>query len=86
MDNSNIYSRFLELSTPLIADACIRLKVDFKLAPPGIRPIIEGTRLAGKVCPVKHYGSVDILLEAMEKAIFWSSIMVTGQMRDVLVI
>lgn len=68
MDNSNIYSRFLKLSTPLIADACIRLKVDFKLAPPGIRPIIEGTRLAGKVCPVKHYGSVDIFLEAMEKA------------------
>jgi 4-hydroxy-4-methyl-2-oxoglutarate aldolase len=68
MDNSSIYNSFLNLSTPLITDACVRLKVYFKLAPPGIRPIIEKTRLAGRVCPVKHYGSVDIFLEAMEKA------------------
>ena len=67
MDNSSIYNSFLNLSTPLITDACVRLKVYFKLAPPGIRPIIEKTRLAGRVCPVKHYGSVDIFLEAMEK-------------------
>ncbi len=68
MDNSDICNRFLKLSTPLIADACIRLKVDFKLAPAGIKPITEGTRLAGRVCPVKHYGSVDVFLEAMEKS------------------
>ena len=68
MDNSSIYNSFLNLSTPLITDACVRLKVYFKLAPPGIRPIIEKTRLAGRVCPVKHYGSVDIFLEAMENA------------------
>lgn len=76
MDNSSIYNRFLVLSTPLITDACVRLKASFKLAPPGIRPLIENTRLAGRVCPVKHYGSVDILLEAME----------TGRRGDVLVI
>ena len=68
MDNANIFNRFLELSTPLVADACIRLRAYYKLAPPGIRPIIEKLRLAGRVCPVKHYGSVDIFLEAMEKA------------------
>jgi 4-hydroxy-4-methyl-2-oxoglutarate aldolase len=68
MENSKINRRFSKLSTPHITDACIRLRVYFKLAPQGIKPIIEKTRIAGRVCPVKHYGSVDIFFEAMDKA------------------
>ncbi|MBI5043366.1 MAG: RraA family protein [Nitrospirae bacterium] len=58
-------SAFSELSTPLIADACLRLKLPIRIVPPNIRPLITGSRLAGSVLPVRHYGSVDIFLEAM---------------------
>lgn len=65
MDNLDISNAFSELSTPLIADACLRLKLPVRIAPPNIRSLITGSRLAGSVLPVRHYGSVDIFLEAM---------------------
>jgi 4-hydroxy-4-methyl-2-oxoglutarate aldolase len=68
IDNNTLNKRFSKLNTPQIADACVRLGIDFKLAPPGIRTIIDGTRLAGRSRPVKHYGSVDIFFEAMLKS------------------
>ncbi len=68
MNNKDISSAFSELSTPLIADACLRLKLLLRIAPPNIRSIISGTRIAGRALPVRHYGSVDIFLEAMGNA------------------
>ncbi|SCL44119.1 Regulator of RNase E activity RraA [Micromonospora citrea] len=55
---------FADLSTPLIADACVRLGVPLRAAPAGIRPVVAGHRLAGRVLPVRHHGSVDVFLEA----------------------
>ncbi|MEW6230856.1 MAG: RraA family protein [Chloroflexota bacterium] len=63
-----LFGAFSEFSTPLIADACLRLAVLLRLAPPGIRPILPGHHVAGRVLPARHYGSVDIFLEAMETA------------------
>jgi len=57
-----------DLSTPLIADACIRLKTSFRMAPIGIRPAERGMKAWGRCLPVIHYGSVDIFLEAMNLA------------------
>jgi hypothetical protein len=57
--------KFAELSTPLIADAAVRLKISAWFAPPGIHPVLAGMRVAGRVLPVKHFGSVDIFLEVM---------------------
>ena len=65
MDNSEIYEKFSKLSTPLIADACLRLNIHYYIAPPGIKPVIAGTQIAGRCCPVKHFGSVDVFLEAI---------------------
>ncbi|MEV7415545.1 RraA family protein [Streptomyces sp. NPDC089919] len=59
---------FKDLSTPLVADACVRLEVPLRLAPPGIRPVAPGSRLAGPALPARHYGSVDVFLEAFETA------------------
>jgi len=56
---------FSKLSTPLIADACLRMKRPYRVAPPGIHPLVPGSRLAGRALPARHYGSVDIFLEAM---------------------
>ncbi|MGB8957341.1 MAG: RraA family protein [Tumebacillaceae bacterium] len=68
MDNQQLQTAFAKLSTPLIADACLRLKVSYRMAPVGLRSLIAGTRTAGRVLPVRHYGSVDIFLEAMHFA------------------
>ena len=59
---------FSSLSTPLVADACMRLGVPLRCAPPGIRPVGPGGRVAGRVLPVRHSGSVDVFLEAMGSA------------------
>ncbi|PYI90775.1 MAG: dimethylmenaquinone methyltransferase [Verrucomicrobia bacterium] len=60
--------KFAELSTPLVFDAALRLKIPVRVAPSGIAPIIPGARAAGRVLPAKHFGSVDVFLEAMETA------------------
>lgn len=65
MNNRDINKAFQSLSTPLIADACLRLNLPLRVAPPGIYPIKQGSRVAGRVLPAKHYGSVDIFLEAL---------------------
>lgn len=64
MDNIQLHGVFQELSTPLIADACVRLRIPVRAAPAGIRPIAPDQRVAGRALPVQHYGSVDIFLEA----------------------
>lgn len=68
MLNRKISETFADLSTPLIADACLRLGVTLRLTPPGLRPISSGFRVAGRVLPARHYGSVDVFLEAMGSA------------------
>lgn len=68
MNNQQLLTAFSTLSTPLVADACLRLKVPYRMAPAGLRPVTAGARTAGRVLPVRHYGSVDIFLEAMHAA------------------
>lgn len=65
MDNKTVSESFSLLSTPLIADACLRVGIPLRIAPPGIQPIRAGMKLAGCVRPARHYGSVDIFLEAI---------------------
>src|ERR687886_3110335 len=59
---------FADLSTPLVADACIRRGVPLRAAPPGIAPVVPGSRVAGRALPARHYGSVDVFLEAFGRA------------------
>lgn len=68
MDRRSWSDAFSVLSTPLVADACLRLGRDVRVAPSGIRPVIPGSRVAGRVLPVRHAGSVDVILEAMGAA------------------
>ena len=68
MDNKSLEAAFSKLSTSLIADACMRLGVFMRVAPIGIKPLVPGWKIAGRVLPVRHSGSVDIFLEAMQNA------------------
>jgi 4-hydroxy-4-methyl-2-oxoglutarate aldolase len=59
---------FHDLTTPLIADACVRLQIPLRMAPSGIHPLVRGMRAAGRVLPARHRGSVDVFIEAMKKS------------------
>jgi 4-hydroxy-4-methyl-2-oxoglutarate aldolase len=63
-----VLDAFADLSTPLVADACIRCGVPIRAAPPGIGPVVSGSRVAGRAVPARHYGSVDVFLEAFAAA------------------
>src|SRR5215217_7333566 len=66
--NDVVQETFRWPSTPLIADACVRLGHGLRVAPPSLRAPAEPVRLAGGVLRVRHYGSVDIFLEALQAA------------------
>ena len=56
------------LTTAHIADACIRAGLPVRCGPAGLTAVSRGMRLAGRVLPVHHAGSVDLYLEALESA------------------
>ena len=68
MDASGTAALFEGLTTPHVADACLRSGVDVRCAPSDVRALGPSGRVAGRVRPVRHYGSVDIFLEALEQA------------------
>ena len=51
-------------TTAAIVDACVRLGFATRIAPPGLRPLESGMRTQGRVLPARHFGSVDVFLEA----------------------
>ncbi|HEY5836022.1 RraA family protein [Streptomyces sp.] len=55
---------FAGLTTAVVADACVREEVALRVAPAGIRGVVGGATVAGRVLAARHYGSVDVFLEA----------------------
>lgn len=68
MSNEEISRRFEELTTPHLADACMRAGVAVRCGPAGLTCVVEHGRLSGRVLPAQHVGSVDIFLEALESS------------------
>jgi regulator of RNase E activity RraA len=66
VDDHALLHRFASLSTAQLADACVRAQVPVRCGPPFLRAVIPGSRVAGRVCPARHVGSVDVFLEAFE--------------------
>ena len=66
--NNHSLTEIAGLSTPLVTDAALRLQLSIRIAPFGIHPAVPGSRAAGRVLPAKHFGSVDVFLEAMQTA------------------
>lgn len=64
----SVSEEFAQLSTALILDACIRVGLPLRAAPPGIAARVAGAKVAGRVLPARHSGSVDVFLEAFEAA------------------
>jgi regulator of RNase E activity RraA len=68
MDHDELQRRFATLTTAHLADGCIRAQVTVRCAPAGMRAATPGDRIAGRVRPARHVGSVDIFLEALTTA------------------
>ena len=68
MDHQELRRRFATLTTAHLADACLRAQTWVRCAPALLRTVVPGSRLAGRVSPARHVGSVDIFLEALEGA------------------
>lgn len=60
--------RFAALTTAHLADACLRARVPVRCAPAQVQAVEAGSRVAGRVLPARHVGSVDVFLEAFEGA------------------
>ena len=63
-----VQQRFAALTTAHLADACLRAQVPVRCTSALVRAVVPGSRLAGRVCPARHAGSVDAFLEAFETA------------------
>jgi regulator of RNase E activity RraA len=57
--------RFEKLTTAHVADACIRAGLPVRTV---ALTAVAGGRVAGRVLPAQHVGSVDVFLEALESA------------------
>jgi 4-hydroxy-4-methyl-2-oxoglutarate aldolase len=66
--NAALAERLSHLSTPHVTDGCLKARVPVRCAPAGLRPLTAGMRCAGRARPAGHVGSVDIFLEALERA------------------
>jgi len=68
MQHDELRQRFASLTTAHLADACVRADVPVRCAPAAVKAVVAGDRLAGRVLPARHAGSVDIFLEALHGA------------------
>ncbi|MEU7478811.1 RraA family protein [Lentzea sp. NPDC042327] len=66
MDLPELDLAALDLTTAHLADACIRTGVPVRTAT--LAPVVPGSRVAGRVLPARHAGSVDVFLEAVERS------------------
>ncbi len=73
---TDIVARFADLTTAHLTDGCLRAGQQVRCGPAGMAAVEPGARLAGRALPVRHAGSVDIFLEALER----------GEPGDVLVV
>ena len=64
MDHPELQRRFAALTTAHLADACLRARVPLRCAL--LHAVTPGSRVAGRVAPARHVGSVDIFLEVLE--------------------
>lgn len=60
--------RLAHLTTPHLADGCLKTNVPIRCAPSALRPLAPAMRCSGRARPVRHVGSIDIFFEALHGA------------------
>ena len=82
MDAMGLQRTYQDLTTPHVADALLRLGIPIRQAPPGVGPLWPGTHVVGRARPARHAGSVDVFLEAIERAEAGDILVVDNAGRD----
>lgn len=54
------------LTGPHLADGCLRCGVPVRVAPSALQPLLPGMACRGRARPVRHAGSIDVFLEALD--------------------
>lgn len=65
-----------------VADAIMRLGHTLRVAPPQLRRLAAGSPIVGRALPVRHFGSVDVFLEAFESTAPGSVLVIDNAGRD----
>lgn len=73
---------YLDLTTPHVADAIMRLGLPVRQAPASVTALWQDTHLVGRVLPAQHTGSVDVFLEAIEHSARGDVLVVDNGGRD----
>lgn len=68
MNHSELAIAFDSLTTPHVADACMRLGIPVRAATGQLSPVAHSRTVVGPAFPVIHSGSVDVVLEAINDA------------------
>jgi regulator of RNase E activity RraA len=82
MDAIELQRMYRDLTTPHAADALVRLGIPVRSAPAEVRPLWDGVHLVGRALPARHYGSVDVFLEAFAHAAPGDVLVVDNAGRD----
>lgn len=72
----------MALPAAAVADALVRLGLPVRLAPASIRRAVPGAPVSGPAVPVRHFGSVDVFLEAYETAPAGGVLVIDNEGRD----
>jgi 4-hydroxy-4-methyl-2-oxoglutarate aldolase len=56
------------LTGPHLADACLKLGLPIRYAPPRVQALVPGMECRGRALPVRHVGSLDVFLEVFDRA------------------
>lgn len=82
MEANELQRLYLDLTTPHVADAIMRLGIQVRQAPASVTALWEDTHLVGRVLPSRHTGSVDVFLEAIERSKLGDVLVVDNGGRD----
>ena len=66
--NETLIGQLSKLTTPHLADGCLRTGVPIRFAPAGLGPLVGNMQCIGRARPVRHVGSIDIFLEVLKKS------------------
>jgi len=72
----------MALPAAAVADALVRLGLPVRLAPAAVRRAFPGEPISGPAVPVRHFGSVDVFLEACESAPAGGVMVIDNEGRD----
>ncbi len=65
--NKTLIEQLGQLTTPHLADGCLRMNVPIRCAPSALQAVVGTMHCVGRARPIRHVGSIDVYFEAIEE-------------------